>query len=72
MNKLDCFSEKMSSRTLGFVLLPLALFLAFIGGIVLPVVGFFFALPLLIMSGVLLFAPESNACRLIADKVVSK
>lgn len=72
MNKVDCFSAKMSSRTLGFVLLPFALFLAFIGGIVLPVLGFFFALPLLVMSGVLLFAPESKACRLITEKVASK
>jgi hypothetical protein len=72
MNKIDCFSAKMSSRTLGFVLLPFALFLAFVGGVVLPVVGFFFALPLLVMSGVLMFAPESKACRLITEKVVSK
>jgi hypothetical protein len=72
MNKIECFSAKMSSRTLGLVILPFALFLAFVGGIVLPVVGFFFALPLLIMSGVLLFAPESNACRLITENVTSK
>jgi hypothetical protein len=72
MNKLDCFSEKMSSRALGFVLLPIALFLAFIGGIILPVIGIFFALPLLILSGVLIFAPQSKACRLIVEKVTSK
>lgn len=65
MNKLDCNSEKMSSRTLGLLLLPLALLLAFIGGLILPVIGLFFALPLVVMSAVMLFAPESKACRLI-------
>jgi len=72
MNKIECFSAKMSSRTLGVFILPFALFLALVGGIVLPVIGFFFALPLLVMSGVLLLAPESKACRLITEKVGSK
>jgi hypothetical protein len=69
MNKIECFSVKMSSRTLGVFILPFAFFLAVVGGIVLPVIGFFFALPLLVMSGVLLLAPESKACRLITEKV---
>ena len=68
MNQTDCNSEKISSRTLGLIFLPLALLLSFIGGLVLPVVGFFFALPLLIISGVFLFAPESKACQLIRGK----
>ena len=75
MNKIDCLSEKLSARTLGFFLLPITIFLAFIGGVVVPVIGFFFALPLVIMSGALIFAPESKACRLIAEgaqKVVAK
>jgi hypothetical protein len=65
MNKHDCNSEKLSSRTLGVILLSLALPLAFIGAIVLPMVGFFFAVPLLLLSGVLLLAPESKTCQLI-------
>jgi len=72
VNQIECFSAKMSSRTLGIIILPLALFLAFIGAIVLPIVGFLFALPLLIMSGVLVFAPESKACRLITEKTSSR
>ena len=75
MNKIDCLSEKISARTLGVFLLPVALFLAFMGGLFLPVIGFFFALPLVILSGALLFAPESKACRLItegANKAVAK
>lgn len=68
MNKLDCTSEKISSRTLGVILLPLALLLAFIGGLILPIVGLFFAVPLMLMSGVLLLAPESKACQFIRGK----
>ncbi|MCG6908959.1 MAG: hypothetical protein LJE94_02410 [Deltaproteobacteria bacterium] len=67
MKKIDCLSEKLSARTLGFFLLPFTFVLAFIGGIVLPVIGFFFALPLLVMSGALIFAPESKACRLLTE-----
>ena len=65
MNKTECNSERISSRTLGLLLLPLALVIALVGSLVLPVMGFFFAVPLLLMSAVLLFAPESKACRLI-------
>lgn len=75
MNKIDCLSEKLSARTLGLLLLPFTFALALIGGIILPVIGFFFALPLVILSGALLFVPESKACRLIterANKVVAK
>lgn len=75
MNKIECFSEKISARTLGLFILPFALALAFIGGIILPLIGFFFALPLLVLSGALLLAPESKACRLItagAKKAVTK
>ena len=75
MNKIDCLSEKLSARTLGIFLLPITLFLGIVGGIMLPVIGFFFALPLVILSAMLLFAPENKACRLItesANKVVAK
>ena len=68
MNKIECLSEKISARALGVFLLPFTIFLGFIGGLILPVVGFFFALPLVILSGALLFAPESKACRLITEK----
>lgn len=75
MNKIDCFSEKFSARTLGVLLLPFTIFLGFIGGIIVPVLGLFFALPLAVMSVALIFAPESKACRLItegANKAVAK
>ena len=67
MNKIECLSEKLSARTLGFSMLPFVLALAVIGGLILPVIGFFFALPFLILSLALIFAPESKACRLITE-----
>lgn len=68
MNKQDCVNEKWSSRTIGLIILPLALVLGFIGFLILPVVGLFFAVPLFILSFMFLAAPESKVCRLILRK----
>lgn len=68
MNKSECLSEKISSRAVGLLILPLALLLGFIGFIIVPVLGAFFALPLFALSGMFLFAPESRVCRLILRK----
>ena len=67
MNKIECFSIKVSSRVLGFVVLAISLLLAFIGALIIPFVGAFFALPLVIFGGVLIFAPDSKACKLISS-----
>ena len=68
MNKQDCVSEKWSSRTIGLIILPLALALGFLGFLILPVVGLFFAVPLFIRSFFFIAAPESKVCRLILRK----
>ncbi|WP_319523339.1 hypothetical protein [uncultured Desulfosarcina sp.] len=68
MNRQDCVNEKWSSRTMGLIVLPLALALGFIGFLILPVVGVFFAVPLFILSLFFLFAPESKVCRLVLRK----
>ena len=68
MNRQDCVTEKWSSRTIGLIILPLALALGFLGFLILPVVGLFFAVPLFILSFVFLAAPESKVCRLILRK----
>ncbi len=65
MNKQDCANEKWSSRTIGMIILPLAVALGALGFLILPVVGLFFAIPLFILSFVFIAAPESKACRLI-------
>jgi len=68
MNKIECFSIKVSSRVLGVVFLVFSLLLAFIGAIMIPIIGAFFALPFIIFVGFLLFAPESKTCKLISSK----
>jgi hypothetical protein len=65
MNRQDCVSEKWSSRTIGLILLPLAMILGFFGFLILPVVGLFFSVPLFILAFMFLAAPESKVCRLI-------
>jgi hypothetical protein len=68
MNRAECKQEKTSSRTVGLILLPFALLIAFAGFMVIPIVGIIFALPVLLLSGILIAAPESKVCRLISEK----
>jgi uncharacterized metal-binding protein len=69
MNKTDCQREKISSRTLEFILLPFALLIAFAGFMVIPIIGVIFALPVLGFAVILVAAPESKVCRLISGKI---
>ncbi|BBO90325.1 hypothetical protein [Desulfosarcina ovata] len=68
MNRQDCVNQKWSSRTIGIIILPLAIALGALGFLILPVVGLFFAIPLFILSFAFITAPESNICRLILNK----
>ncbi len=68
MNRQDCTNEKWSSRTIGMIILSLALALGFLGFLILPVVGLFFAVPLFILAFAFIAAPESKVCRLILRK----
>ena len=64
MKKIDCLSENISRKIVGFIVLPVALLLTLAVNIVVPVFGLLFAIPLLLLSGVLIVAPPSEACRL--------
>ena len=68
MNKTECFYDRISSRTVGAIIFGFSLLLAVIGAIVLPVFGFFFALPLIILAGIFMLAPDSKACRMLSLK----
>jgi len=46
--------------------------LAFIGAVMVPIIGLFFALPFIVFAGFLLFAPESKTCKLISSKSPSQ
>jgi hypothetical protein len=56
----------------GIVIIVVSLLLLTVGLIVLPVVGFIFAVPLLVLGIGMLTAPESKACRLIMDNLPTK
>jgi len=68
MNKIDCEAEKLSSRTIGIILLPLAFALAFIGFLILPMVGLFFSIPLFIFALTFIAAPESKVCKVLLQR----
>jgi hypothetical protein len=65
MNKAECLNQGLSSRMIGLLILPFALFIGFIGAVLVPVVGFVFAAPLLLLAGVFVAAPQSRACKLL-------
>lgn len=52
----------------GFIILGFSLIIAFAGFLIVPVLGLFFAVPLLALAGVFIAAPESKVCRLITGK----
>ena len=72
MNKTDCKNEKLSSRTVGIIFIVLSLLLLSVGLVVLPVVGFIFAVPFLILGIGMIAAPQSKACRLVMDGLRTK
>ncbi|MRR30066.1 hypothetical protein EG834_07050 [bacterium] len=65
MDANECKQERFSSRTIGVVFLVVSILLFVIGLVVLPVVGFIFAIPLVLIGIVMLMAPESKACQMI-------
>jgi hypothetical protein len=69
MDKIDCLRDKLSSRMVGIILLAFALIVAFAGFLIVPVLGLFFALPLLALAAIFIVAPESKVCRLITKKI---
>jgi hypothetical protein len=71
MNKTDCDRERISSRTIGFIILPIGLLLALASFALLPILGVIFALPILILSIVFIAAPESKVCKLLTGKAQS-
>jgi hypothetical protein len=72
MDANECKQERLSSRTIGFIILIVSLLLLGIGMIILPVVGFIFALPLIILGVTMMVAPESKACRLIRQRLKAR
>jgi len=68
MNKTECKLERVSNVTLGFFLLIIGLMFTLIGIMIVPVIGLFVAIPVLIISGIFLASPRSKACAMIAQR----
>jgi len=69
MNRSECINEKISSRAMGVIIFPLGLFLAGVGFLVLPFFGQLFSFPVLLLSVVLMFTPESRECKMLREKM---
>ena len=65
MNRIDCTSEKFSSRMIGIILIPVALILAVVGFVLLPVFGLVFSIPFAILAVTFIVAPDSKVCRMV-------
>ena len=65
MNKIECIQEKFSNRAIGLIALGIGLLMALAGTLLLPVFGFFFSLPVLMIASVLIAAPESRVCKML-------
>ena len=72
MDKNECQKERLSTKTVGIVIIVASVLLLTIGLLLLPIVGFFFAIPLLILGIGMVAAPESKTCRLIMSGIQGK
>lgn len=62
MAKLDCYSAGALNIIIGTLLLILGLLFFATGFTILPVMGFFFAVPIMVASVSFLFAPRDRTC----------
>lgn len=65
MDKLQCTKQRLSARGVGLLILAAAFLLGAIGFIIIPILGAIFAVPLFILAGVFIFAPDSRVCQLV-------
>ena len=68
MKRSDCVNEKVSSRTVGLIILPFALLIGLVGAVLVPIFGFLFSAPFLVLAIVFLKAPESKVCKLLLSR----
>ena len=68
MNRLSCHFERISDFAVGLFLLITGLAFTVIGFTILPVIGLFIAIPLLVLAVVFLGAKKSKECALIAKR----
>ena len=68
MNRLSCYFERISDFTIGLFLLFLGLALTLISFTIVPVIGLFIAIPVLVLAIAFLGAKRSRECALVAQR----
>ena len=68
MNRISCYFERISDFAVGLFLLFIGLVLTVISFTIIPIIGLFIAIPVLILAVAFLGAKRSKECALIADR----
>ena len=68
MNRISCYFERISDFAIGLFLLFVGLALTAISFTIIPVIGLFIAIPVLILAVAFLGAKRSKECALVAQR----
>lgn len=68
MNRISCYFERFSDFAVGLFLLFVGLALTVISFTIIPVIGLFIAIPVLVLAIAFLGAKRSKECALIAER----
>ena len=68
LNRISCYFERISDFAIGLFLLFVGLALTLISVTVIPVIGLFIAIPVLVLAIAFLGAKRSKECSLIAKR----
>ena len=69
MKENYCFWERVADEVFGVILLLIALFFLVMSFTVLPVLGFFIAIPAFFLAIAFMTAKRSKTCKLISESV---
>jgi uncharacterized membrane protein len=68
MNRISCYFERFSDFAVGLFLLFVGLALTIISFTIIPIIGLFIAIPVLVLAIAFLGAKRSKECSLIAER----
>jgi hypothetical protein len=68
MNRISCYFERISDFAIGLFLLFVGLALTVVSFTIIPVLGLFIAIPVLILAIAFLGAKRSRECALVAQR----
>ncbi len=68
MNRISCYFERISDFAVGLFLLFAGLALTVISFTIIPIIGLFIAIPVLVLAVAFLGAKRSKECALVAHR----